>query len=126
MTDDEIRQIFNMIDKDKSGKLSLRVTNHNLWMVVVVFVVAVIYDVVDKFWQIIDMIDIIDKEEERQAVLVHVVFMLFMVLTRSARSLPRSVSSRVFTDLMGCHFFENWHSLKKEIFYTVVSVYGLL
>ena len=26
VTDDEIRQIFNMIDKDKSGKLSLRVT----------------------------------------------------------------------------------------------------
>ena len=92
-------------------------------MVVVVFVVGVVYDVVDKFWQIIDMIG---KEEERQAVLDHVVFMLFMVLTRSARSLPRSVSSRVFTDLMGCHFFENWHSLKKEIFYTVVSVYGLL
>ena len=123
MTDDEIRQIFNMIDKDKSGKLSLRVTNYSLRMVVVVFVVGVVYDVVDKFWQIIDMID---KEEERQALLVHVVFMLFMVLTRSARSLPRSVSSRVFTDLMGCHYFENWYSLKKEIFYTVVSVYGLL
>ena len=126
MTDDEIRQIFNMIDKDKSGKLSLRVTNYFLWMVVIVFVVGVVYDIVDKFWQIIDMIG---KEEERQAVPVHVVFMLFMVfmvLTRSARSLPRSVSSRVFTDLMGCHFFENWHSLKKEIFYTVVSVYGLL
>ena len=92
-------------------------------MVVVVFVVGVVYDVVDKFWQIIDMID---EEEERQAVLVHVVFMLFMVLTRSARSLPRSVSSRVVTDLMGCHYFENWYSLKKEIFYTVVSVYGLL
>ena len=88
MTDDEIRQIFNMIDKDKSGKLSLRVTNHSLRMMVVVFVVGVVYDVVDKFWQIIDMID---KEEERQAVLVHVVFMLFMVLKRSARSLPRSV-----------------------------------
>ena len=96
VTDDEIRQIFNMIDKDKSGKLSLRVTNHSLRMMVVVFVVGVVYDVVDKFWQIIDMID---KEEERQAVLVHVVFMLFMVLTRSARSLPRSVSSRVVTDL---------------------------
>ena len=91
-----------------------------------VFVVAVVYNVVDKFWQIIDMIG---KEEERQAVPVHVVFMLFMVfmvLTRSARSLPRSVSSRVFTDLMGCHFFDNWYSLKKETFYTVVSVYGLL
>ena len=25
ITDDEIRQLFNMIDKDKSGKLSLRV-----------------------------------------------------------------------------------------------------
>ena len=48
MTDDEIRQIFNMIDKDKSGKLSLRVTNHTLWMVVVVFVVGVVYHVVDK------------------------------------------------------------------------------
>ena len=76
VTDDEIRQIFNMIDKDKSGKLSLRVTNHILWMVVVVFDVAVVYDVVDKFWQIIDMIG---KEEERQAVLDHVVFMLFTV-----------------------------------------------
>ena len=76
VTDDEIRQIFNMIDKDKSGKLSLRVTNHSLWMVVVVFVVAVVYNVVDKFWQIIDMIG---KEEERQAVLDHVVFMLFTV-----------------------------------------------
>ena len=40
-------------------------------MVVIVFVVGVVYDVVDKFWQIIDMID---KEEERQAVLVHVVY----------------------------------------------------
>ena len=40
VTDDEIRQIFNMIDKDKSGKLSLRVTNNSLWMVVVVFVVC--------------------------------------------------------------------------------------
>ena len=30
VTDDEIRQIFNMIDKDKSGKLSLRVTNYSL------------------------------------------------------------------------------------------------
>ena len=86
---------------------------------VVVFVVGVVYDVVDKFWQIIDMIG---KEEERQAVLVHVVFMFFMVLTRSARYLPRSVSSRVFTDLMGCHYFENWYSLKKEIFYKVVSL----
>ena len=66
MTDDEIRQIFNMIDKDKSGKLSLRVTNYSLLMVVVVFVVGVVYDVVDKFWLIIDMIG---KEEERQAVL---------------------------------------------------------
>ena len=65
-------------------------------MVVVVFVVGVVYDVVDKFWLIIDMIG---KEEERQAVLDHVVFMLFMVLTRSARSLPRSVSSGVVTDL---------------------------
>ena len=65
-------------------------------MVVVVFVVAVVYNVVDKFWQIIDMIH---KEEERQTVPVHVVFMLFMVLTRSARSLPRSVSSGVVTDL---------------------------
>ena len=95
-------------------------------MAVVVFVVAVVYNVVDKFWQIIDMIG---KEEERQAVPVHVVFMLFMVfmvLTRSARSLPRSVGSRAFTDLMGCHYCENWYSLKKEIFYTVVSVYGLL
>ena len=99
VTDDEIRQIFNMIDKDKSGKLSLRVTNYSLLMVVIVFVVGVVYDVVDKFWQIIDMIG---KEEERQAVPVHVVFMLFMVfmvLTRSARSLPRSVSSGVVTDL---------------------------
>ena len=66
VTDDEIRQIFNMIDKDKSGKLSLRVTNYSLLMVVIVFVVGVVYDVVDKFWQIIDMIG---KEEERQAVL---------------------------------------------------------
>ena len=35
-------------------------------MVVIVFVVGVVYDVVDKFWLIIDMIG---KEEERQAVL---------------------------------------------------------
>ena len=98
VTDDEIRQIFNMIDKDKSGKLSLRVTNHSPWMVVIVFVVGVVYDVVDKFWQIIDMIG---KEEERPAVLDHLVFlllfMLFMVLTRPSRSLPRSVSSRIVT-----------------------------
>ena len=98
MTDDEIRQIFNMIDKDKSGKLSLRVTNHSLRMVVVIFVVGVVFYVVDKFWQIIDMID---KEEERPAVLDHLVFlllfMLFMVLTRPSRSLPRSVSSRIVT-----------------------------
>ena len=65
-------------------------------MVVVVFVVAVVYNVVDKFWQIIDMIG---KEEERQVIPVHVVFILFMVLTRSGRSLPGSVSSRVVTDL---------------------------
>ena len=30
VTDDEIRQLFNMIDKDKSGKLSLRVTIINI------------------------------------------------------------------------------------------------
>ena len=64
----------------------------------IVFVVGVVYDVVDKFWQIIDMID---KEEERSAVLDHLVFlllfMLFMVLTRPSRSLPRSVSSRIVT-----------------------------
>ena len=35
-------------------------------MVVIVFVVGVVFDVVDKLWQIIDMIG---KEEERQAVL---------------------------------------------------------
>ena len=88
-------------------------------MVVVVFVVAVVYNVVDKFWQIIDMIG---KEEERQAVPVHVVFMLFMVfmvLTRSARSLPR----RVFTDLMGCHFFLKIGILLKKKYFTRLSLF---